>query len=80
MIREFATVILKSALPDHQLPAGIEGTVVDALHIAEGFVTVEFFDQDETVAVLPVLVHDLESVGQRTPKHAHTHVRPRQRE
>ena len=64
MIHEFDLVTLKRAILDQRLPAGLEGTVVDTMHVADGFVTVEFFDRDETVAVLPVKLDDLQPLEQ----------------
>jgi hypothetical protein len=59
MIAEFANVTLKNPLPDHSLPKGAKGTVVDALHADQGWVTVEFFKGDDSVAVLPVKIDNL---------------------
>ena len=70
MIQEFDLVTLKHAIPDKHLSAGLEGTVVDAMHIADGFVTVEFFDRDETVAVVPVKLDYLQTIEQGEPEEA----------
>jgi uncharacterized protein DUF4926 len=59
MIHEFDMVTLKTPIPERHLPAGLEGTVVDAVHSKDGWVTVEFFKGEETIAVLPVEIENL---------------------
>jgi hypothetical protein len=70
MIAEFDNVTLKKPIPDHGLRRGTRGTVVDALHAGEGWVTVEFFRRGETVAVLPVDIESLtlSEVGRKAKK------------
>jgi hypothetical protein len=55
---ELENVMLKNPIPDHALPKGTTGTVVDALHADQGWVTVEFFRGDDSVAVLPVKIEN----------------------
>jgi hypothetical protein len=59
MIHEFDIVTLNTPIPERHLSAGLEGTVVDAVHSDDGWVTVEFFQGDETVAVLPIAIEKL---------------------
>ena len=75
MIHEFDIVTLKTPIPERQLPAGLEGTVVDAVHSRDGWVTVEFFSDDETVAVLPIEIEKLRPGKKSTAKE--TEDRPR---
>lgn len=70
MIAEFDMVALKHPIPDRRLPKGARGTVVDAVHIDDGWVTVEFFHGEETVAVLPVSLDDLQPAKPRETKHS----------
>lgn len=59
MIHEFDMVTLNTPIPERHFSTGLKGTVVDAVHSDDGWVTVEFFEGDETVAVLPVAIEKL---------------------
>lgn len=78
MIHEFDLVTLNTPIPERHLSAGLEGTVVDAVHCDDGWVTVEFFQGDETIAVLPVEIEKLRLASKDKSKE--TEDRPRQRE
>jgi hypothetical protein len=63
MVKEFEQVALTVDLHDEGLMAGDVGTVVDVASTGM-VVTLEFFNfAGETVAVLPVNIHQIRSLG-----------------